>query len=323
MEGDKKRYAGFIKERDEICIYNMPFWLDAVCGRNGWDAIVIGDKGETVAALPYHKKTRYGISGILQPQFTQFFDLWLKPLESYKAERALYYRTKWTGEIAERLSALDADFYVMNISGRLCNGEPFIWEGFRQEVRYSFVIPPGLESGEALSRMDRTTRAGIRKATGHARLEEIDDTELLYRIQTETYARRGMKNPWSKEICKRLYRACRANNACRMAAVRDTQGEICCAGLYVFDKSYVYELLAGTVTEKRPLNYKAFMTNEMIKFACDTGRGFDLEGSMVKSIAEHNRRFGAGPVPYYRFRKICTGPAWKRLALSYKLQKNI
>lgn len=42
---------------------------------------------------------------------------------------------------------------------------------------------------------------------------------------------------------------------------------------------------------------------EMIRYACETGRGFDFEGSMVKEIAEHNRRFGADLTRYYRIPK--------------------
>lgn len=317
MHGDKEKYIRFIKGREDIRIYNMPFWLDAVCGKDNWDAIVIEEKGEVVAALPYHRKTRFGISGILQPQLTQCFDLWIKPLQGFKTERVLHYQFKWIGEIAKRLSGFGADFYDLRLSGSLQNGEPFFWEGFRQEVRYSFVIPEGYSSEEILSQMDRASRAKIRKASGEVKLVELRSPELFYKIKNASFKYRGMKNPDSIEVYKRLYKACRANKACKMVAVKDVQGDICCAGLYVFDKNYVYELLVGIVPGKRSENLKAFMTYEMIKFACETGRGFDLEGSMIPTVAEHNRRFGAEQVQYYSMRKIQSKSLLKRFVLDH------
>ena len=322
MLGDKEKYVRFISTRDDMRIYNMPFWLDAVCGKNNWDAVVIEENGEVVAALPYHRKKRFCINGVLQPQLTQCFDIWIKPLKGLKTERALHYRFKWIGEIAKRLSDLGADFYDMELSGSLRNGEPFAWKGFRQEVRYSFIIPPGQRSEDVLSQMDRACRAMIRKASGTVRLEELRSPEQLYKIISASFERRGMKNPNPEVVYKRLYKACRAHGACKMAAVKDAQGDICCAGLYVFDKNYVYELLVGTVPGKRSENLKAFMTYEMIKFACETGRGFDFEGSMIPSIAEHNRRFGAEPVQYYRLWKIQTKNLLKKAVLDRLCNKS-
>ncbi len=315
MKGDKEKYLSFAGSRDDICIYNKPFWLDAVCGKNNWDAIVIEEKGEVAAAVPFHFKKRYGISGVLQPQLTQCFDILIRPLDELKRERALHYQFKWIGEIAKRLTEFGADFYDLRYSGRLNNGEAFNWEGFRQEVRYSFVIPQGQKIEEVLLQMDRATRAGIQKAAAHARLVQLYDIEQFYDIKNAAFMHKGMKNPNSKKVYERLYRACRANNACKMLAVKDEEGEICCAGLYVFDSSYVYELLVGIIPEKSSYNYKALMTYEMIKFACETGRGFDFEGSMVKGIAEHNRRFGAKQLQYYRFWKNRTKNPLKKIVL--------
>ena len=315
MDGDKEKYAGFVSTHDDICIYNMPFWLDAVCGEDNWDAVVIEEKGEIVAALPYYKKKCLGITGLLQPQLTQFFDIWLKPVESFKTERMLHYQFKWIGEIAKRIGETGADFYDLRFSGKLMNGEPFAWEGYRQEVRYSFVIPQGRSIEDVLLQMDQTVRTTIRKTSGHVRIVELDNPDILYRIKNASFKRKGMKNPNSKEVYERLYGACMANNACKMIAVKDARGDICCAGLYVFDKRYVYEVLVGIVPEKRLYNYKAFMTYEMIRYACETGRGFDFEGSMVKEIAEHNRRFGADLTRYYRIQKIRTRNILKRIVL--------
>jgi hypothetical protein len=85
----------------------------------------------------------------------------------------------------------------------------------------------------------------------------------------------------------------------------------------VFDNNYVYEILLGTDPIKKNRNYKSFLTFEMIRFACESGRGFDFEGSMIPSIAEHNRRFGAELVPYYQIWKNNARNPFKWLALEW------
>ena len=315
MDSDKKKYVKFVSTRDDICIYNKPFWLNAACGKNNWDAIVIEENGEVTAAVPYHVKTRFGIKGVLQPQLTKFLDIWIKPMDGLKKERVLHYQFKWLGEIAKRLTALGADYYDQNYSGRMNNLEPFTWEGFDNELRYTFIIRPGQSIAEIDKQMNNRIRASIRKVEKTYCIEELYDTDLFYELQSLTFTRKGMKNPDSKERFERIYRACMANDACRLLAVKDKQGDICCAGFYVFDNRYVYELLLGKRTDKGNLNYKAYMTHEMIRYAAETGRGFDFDGSMIASIADHNRRFGAEPVPYYRSRKMQTKSLWKRMAI--------
>ena len=125
-----------------------------------------------------------------------------------------------------------------------------------------------------------------------------------------------MKNPFTRELFERLYYACSNHNAARMLAVKEGS-EICNIGFYVFDKRYVYELLLGADPLKRKRNYKSLMTYQMIRFAGETGRGFDFEGSMVRSIAEHNRRFGAEMVPYHHIWKVNAKNRVKRTALEW------
>lgn len=317
MGSDKTKYTEFIRTRDDICIYNMPFWLDAACGKDNWDAIVVEENREIVAAVPYHKKTRFGIRGVLQPQLTKFFEIWTKPVEGIKKERALHYQFKWLSEIAMRLKELGADYYDQNYSGSLQNLEPFAWEGFDNEVRYTFVIRPGQRIEDIELQMNSRIRTAIRSASEVCSIGNFDDTDLFYDLQDLSFTRKGIKDPVSRELFEGLYRACLVNNAGRLVAVRNKKGGICCAGFYVFDHRYVYELLLGRGTENTDCNYKAFMTHEMIRYACETERGFDFDGSMIRSIAEHNRRFGAEPVQYYRMRKITTKSIWKKNVLSY------
>lgn len=41
---NKEVYYEYVKKHQDICIYNQPWWLDAVCGEDNWDVIISYDK---------------------------------------------------------------------------------------------------------------------------------------------------------------------------------------------------------------------------------------------------------------------------------------
>ncbi len=314
MGTEKEKYIRFANACQELRIYNKPFWLDAVCGAENWDAVVLEENGEIAAALPYHTgRLSGGISCIWQPQLTQCFDLWIKAEPDQKREKRLHDQFRLTGQIAERLLAKGADYYDFNLSPDLHNWEAFHWAGFREDARYSFVIEPESPE-ETWQQLSAAMRSEIRKASGSVRIEELTDISVLCDLVNRTFERQEIAFSVSKDLVDRLYSACQKNDAAKLLAARNGD-QICCAGLYVYDSRYVYELLAGSDPDRRTLNGKSCMTWQMISFAMGTGRGFDFEGSMVRSVAEHNRRFGAEPVPYYHLWKIHTKNPLKRRSL--------
>ena len=321
METSKEKYIAFANSNEDICIYNRPFWLDAVCGEDNWDAVVVEKDGEIVAAVPYHMRKKMGVRCVLEPQLTQCLEIWIKPVENMKQEQFLHYQFSTIGEVVRKLLEVKADFYYQMVSPKLDNWMPFCWEGFHQETRYTFIIEKGKSTEDILTCMSSAMRREIRQASESGLIEELSDIDIFYEYQTFAYSRRGMKNPVSKSLTERLYDICKASNACKILAVKEN-GKICCVGFYVYDRVTVYELLSGTDPDERNKNYKALMTYEMIKYAMETSRNFDFEGSMVQSIAENNRRFGAKMVPYYKIWKTNTKNVFKRLALKYKTRKS-
>lgn len=314
MVSEKERYIQFANGNKDICIYNKPYWLDAVCGADNWNAVVIEDNDEIIAAVPYYQKKRYGIRYITQPQLTQNFDIWFKPYTGNKKEKKIEYEFDILEKVADKFLNIDADYYIQTFSPQLINWEPFYWKGFQQETRYTFIIKKGEDYKTVLENMSSNLKRDIKQAAKRAKIIDIDNIELFYKYNCMSFSRQGINNPISIELIKRLYNACKINGACKMvAAIDDT--DIHCVGFYSFDNNYVYEIMLGTDPEKRRFNFKTYMTSEMIKFACDTGRGFDFEGSMIKQIANYNRRFGSDIVPYFKLWKVKTTNVVKKAAL--------
>ena len=315
----KKVYIELCNMHDDIELYNKPFWLDAVCGQDNWDAVVVLVDDEIVAAVPYFIKKKYGMNFITQPQLTQHMTIWQKPIQETKKEKKLEYEFEIINSIAEGLLEVGVDYILQTYSPSLDNWEPFYWNGFKQETLYTFIIKKGKNFEEIQQQLSSNLKRDIKKAGKTAKIEETRDLEEFYKYNCMSFERQEKQNPISIELLERIYRACSENDACKMLKVVDDENEIHCVGFYVFDKNNVYEILLGTNPQKRSSNFKSLMTLHMIKFACETQRNFDFEGSMIKSIANYNRRFGADLVPYYKVWKVSANNPIKKKALQLKM----
>lgn len=317
----KNTYVELCKTCDDIDLYNKPFWLDAVCGPENWDAIIVTENGEIVAGVPYYKKSKFVFKYITQPQLTQHFRIWIKDIEEKQREKALEYEFSIITEIAEGLLDLNADYVLQTYSPLLNDWEPFHWNGFEQETLYTFVIKRGIGFDEIQNQLSSNLKRDIKKAEKTARVEEITDLRQFYQYNCMSFERQGKSNPISFDLLESIYNACSQNDACKMLKASDENDEIHCVGFYAYDKNNVYELLLGTDPAKRASNFKSLMTLKMIQFASETNRNFDFEGSMIKSIANYNRRFGAELIPYFKIWKISSKNLIKRTALKIKLKR--
>ena len=61
---DKEKYIQLCDNETSIPIFSMPWWLDAVCGRDNWDSVIHEKGGKVIAAWPFVLKSRFGMRTI-------------------------------------------------------------------------------------------------------------------------------------------------------------------------------------------------------------------------------------------------------------------
>ena len=82
---NKERYINFCKKECYIPIFSRPWWLDAVCGPDMWDVILIERGNEIVASFPYFmKRGNLGMRYITMPVLTQKLGPYIKYPENLK-----------------------------------------------------------------------------------------------------------------------------------------------------------------------------------------------------------------------------------------------
>ncbi len=310
------------KNEQDICLYDQPFWLDAVCGgREHWNVFLAEERGKIIAALPYHIKQKLGIRYITMPQLTQHNGIWLKQTESEKVEKRIHHENNTYKLLIDQIEQSGVHMYQQCFSPEVTNWQPFYWQGYKQKTLYTFYIDCPCDLTAAEQNFRSSTRTHLRKAQQACTVSEFDDIELFHKINSMTYARQHLQNPVSLPLLKRLYQACKDHQAVKMLMAKDQSGAVCNVALYVYDATTVYALMSGGDPAKRSLNFQTVLTYEGIKFACETCRRLDFEGSMVQGIANSIIGFGAEMHPYFMIKKVLTKTPLISLYLLHKLYR--
>ena len=111
-----------------------------------------------------------------------------------------------------------------------------------------------------------------------------------------------MNIPYSFEFVKNLFENCKENSAVKMYFAK-YQDEVIAVNFLVYDDNTVYYLMGGIDPSKKDLGAMDVIQFESIKFALESGRRFDFEGSMIESIEKYFRSFGAIQTPYFSISK--------------------
>src|SRR5690554_1433257 len=136
----KGKYRNLCEVEHSIPIFSKDWWMDAVCGKENWDVLLVEKNNEIIAALPYYLRKKYIYSYISQPKLTQTNGLWIKYPNNQKYSTKLAYEKKVMGEIINQLESLGVDYYSQHFHHSITNWLPFYWSGYQQTTRYTYVI---------------------------------------------------------------------------------------------------------------------------------------------------------------------------------------
>ncbi len=294
---NKNRYREFCKTEQSIPIFSKDWWLDAVCGENNWDVVLVEKGGQIVATMPYYIKHKMGLKLIVQPLLTQHNGPYLKYPKGQKYYKKLSWEKKLIDELIEQLPHFDS--FSQNFSHMITNYLSFYWKGFQQTTRYTYII-----ENISLEDLEKNFETDIRRRRRKAekmgvKVFESDDIEIFYKLNKMTFDRQGKKIPYSIEFIKNFYQKVKTNNACKMYFAKDNYNNIIAANFLVYDDTTVYYLMGGIEPTKKDLGGMDVVQFESIKFALQNGKRFDFEGSMIESIEKYFRSFGAKQVPYF------------------------
>ena len=178
-----------------IKIFQAPFKLYG-CHR--------GD--ELIGGLPIIERRGKYISGGLLMPVTPFQGVILRDTPGMKYANAISFQNEVTSRFIETLEQAYRDTEIANHFSFI-DIRPFIWAGYRQSVRYTYIVD--LANMDKLwGEMEKDTRYEINKARKNGitviKQDDIAEFDKLYGL---TFKRKGLKRTVSTRFMFRLHNA--------------------------------------------------------------------------------------------------------------------
>ncbi len=299
---NKDLYNSFCKEI-YTPIFSKPWWLDAICGKDGWDVWLYEKGGTVVAAMPYYSEDRNGYKYITKAPLTQNNGLLIKYPEHQSSVKKAKLEEEIVNEAIRYIDSLAVDVYEQQYHYSFQNYLPFYWEGFDVIPRVTYVIEN--TSIEDLSSLYTANyRNTIRKGKKSVSEFSTVDPNKFYHEHEKIYERQGLQCPFSYELWMRLYDACQVRDSGEIMVAMNADGAILSVSYIIRDEKSSYLLMGGAIPEYASLQTYSTLVDEGIKRSIRRGLSFDFEGSVIKRINHSFREYGGSPKMYYRIRKV-------------------
>ncbi len=294
-------YQSLFASIKEPLLYTAPWWLDATCGYEGWDAIIRRDRnGLPVAALPYQHTHIRGLSAVVTPPFTQWISL-LGGGESHV-------------QLSLVLLAELPKSSILDLSLRPDTALRIPDSTFPITLKYSFVIAPAVNIEDHRKGYSEGLRRNIRQAEKQYSLEPSEDIAVFLSLCRQSYEQQKIQPPiWLDIVVPRVHAALTSHH-CGILTLASSNGKTVAGVLTGWDHSTSYYLAGGRTADEQGASAHALLLDHAIRASHDRGTVFDFEGSMHPGIANFFQSFGAVPAAYWRIRKYRgAGKLWSLL----------
>jgi len=286
-----------------IPIFSKPWWLDAVCGGNNWGVHVIEKSGFFLAAMPYYVENRNGYDLITKAHHSQNNGIIINYDQAEKNVAKLDREEEVINTMCDYIETLGVDKYEQQYHYSFTNVLPFIWRGYGQIVRYTYVIDDTSDMEKVCADFKYIVRNQIKKAEKIVTVNEGMDIERFYEINKSSYDRQGMEVPFSLKLVSRIEDACVAHDCRKILYTHDEDGNIHSVAYLVWDEESVYFLINGIDNDYMWSQSNSLLIRESIRVAHDLGKKFDFEGTVLQPIEHIFRGFGAKQKMYFRIFK--------------------
>ena len=301
MNSNKQQYHKLVKAEPSIPIFSRDWWLDAVCGTDNWDVLLLEKGGEIMASLPFYRRKRYGLTLISQPLLTQHNGIWIKYPPVQATAKRLSYEKTLMNQMIDLLADLNIDWFCQNFHYSITNWLPFYWRGFLQTSRYTYVIPDidRINLQDIFSRFSEAKRRNIKRAEQQLQIKTDLNARQFYAYHQMILAKKGEKIAYPFDLFGRIFEAAVKRGHGRTFYAADKNEQIHSALFLIWDENSAYALITAVDPDHKKSGSLSLVIKEAIRFAAAHTRDFDFEGSMIEMVENSYRQFATVQRPYF------------------------
>ena len=311
-ENEFSLWDDFVSQSFQGTLFHKTYWLNT----SGEKFKIYGcfKNGNLLGGLPIICKSKFGIKQAVHPPLTPYLGVIFKKSETKYVNR-ISEEKKISESIAKRIKE-DFDFVRFNFSPLFTDLQPFVWQGFSSNVRYTYLL--NLKNLEkAWKGMEDNRRNDIRRAEKDGIVVESSDSfKEAFALVERTFQRQGIEVKF-KSAASGYNKVLNKKGQSKSFLARNKGGKAIAMVYIVWDKKRSYYLLGGYDPEKRHHGASAIAMWEAIKFTKEKlGLDeFDFEGSMIPQVEQFFRKFGGELTPYY---SVAWAKSSIKIALSTK-----
>lgn len=297
---NKEKYIKFCLDNLDIPIFSQPWWLDAVCGNNGWDVNIFEKGGVIYASMPYIVPYRkYGLLYSDMPILTQTLGPYMKYPYGQKYVKKLSFEKEVLTELIKGIPK--NDYFMQQWNFNITNWLPFYWNGYEQTTRYTYIInfDNEINIDTIYANFESNIKRNIKKAEKNLKLCIGESIENVFYLENKTFQRQGMRNPHNLSLLKRIDEAARKNANVLSLGAYDIFDNIHAIVYIIFNEEEAYYLVGGADPKYRNSGAQSWLLYNAIKFLIGRTKIFNFEGSMLKGVEKFFHGFGARQVPYF------------------------
>jgi lipid II:glycine glycyltransferase (peptidoglycan interpeptide bridge formation enzyme) len=257
---------------------------------------------QLLLSIPLTIKSGLPGKRLFMPQFVPFYSLESISAGILSPPKELAQQQKVLSLVAEAIDSLKCAAIEINTLTSLWL--PFSWAGFNVIPRVTFRLNTKIDQDSLFSNLRSNIQRHIKKSEKIHQLVDSSDAQLLFDLNKESYERKDQKHPFDFDILNRLCSYLLTSGKGRLIVAHNSQNQPIAAALFGLDKSHVYYITGGVLTDFKAEGSMSRLLYEGILWAKSQNLNFDFEGSMNQNIAQFFASFGAEPFTYYQFSKM-------------------
>jgi hypothetical protein len=311
-QNEYQKWDRFVDNSPQGTLFHKTFWLEA--SNSPFKLLGCFDKnGELIGGVPLPYKKIWGLTAIIRPPLTPYLGVLIKAGNDQKYVSKISSEKKVIQSLAAGI-VRSAHFAYINFHPTFLDLQPFLWNGFSSNVRYTYIADIS-DISRAWERMDATRRNDIRKGMESGFTCDTKGTlDTFIGLRKQNLVRRSLSSPVPVRQIERYHKTMVEKGQTKMFFVRNAQGEVLASLYMVWDKRRAYYLMGemNPIAETRSASALAIW--EAMQFASrELGlKEFDFEGSNIPQIERFFRKFGGVLTPCYYaiWSKLYLKPLW-------------
>jgi len=290
----KEKYIAFCKKEKYLPIFLQPWYLDSVCPKAAWDAVVCERNDKVVGIFPFYKVSKKLFYFITMPPNSRmmgpYIDLNFRGEETYR---------KIVKEMSRALPKVE--FFYQCFHYAITDWLTFYSQKYNGKKLYSYILNDFSDLGKAYSKINRTVRdKDIPTARKILTIKSGISPQLFYDLYAANLEEQNKKLKFDLKAFMTLYDGLIKNNAGKLYFVEDKEHNVHAAGLLMWDHLSSYFFLAADNNKFRYSKALSFLTWQCIEITSKELEldFFDFGGNHIDSADIAYHPFGAVQVPF-------------------------